>query len=1119
MTMTKFKFSKRIRCITLSIMLIIGLSPMTVLAADGDSCEETECSGIYANGICSYASTHYESAPINVQGQYEISSTGQLMWFAAKVNAQDITSHHAILMNDIVIDDAVVDWTPIMLKDNCPSVFDGNGYTITLDVDLTNLGNSAIGLFAKYNYSTVMNLTLKGEIVCNSTTVGAVVGSAYRTTILNVQSYVNITNAATEGGTGGLSGQFGGGEGDGQYSLIENCAVYADINGGGSAGGLVGNIWGGYQYCTIRNSSFVGNVNGAVNSGAIVGYNGNNSSTTSTIKNVSYDEKDGIHFIGNKGNGNLSTENISIKPASEDALSGRTFELKDGVILDLRDLTGNPENVTINIIGSGIVLSTDELKFRNSVVDVHGNDLSDYVLLRNVYITDASLDKLTEMGLHISGVVDVDVVGCDFVNCVDERQEVYDIELLADEYCGLYISFHDLDVKIRLVGSTGQTDWITLNVANIGDGVLDFVGSCAANCVGDIQYIDFEIYDDQCAYWLKKITVKGRNYGSEFDSYIGRKLGSTIADDVFQCFTVRQTDNVYEVRIKTGTEASSGTRDDVHIYLRDAKGKVTTTYQVAESFVAINDFLIGERSKVYVYAPDDFGECVNAVLFTEPHVYSEMLSADGWLLDALDISKVQGRSEDSGYVVYPHQWFEENDHPISFGKYSGRTGAFYLEVKTSNKSKAGTDSNIYLTIYGSRGNTGEINLGTYASTGNDFEKNDKDCFYIGYDVEAIGTIYQIKIRKDDKGIGPDWHLDYINITEVVAEGQKAQSVTFDIDQWIRNDTYTFGPSYVSSTTLKSSGSVNRELLSGLIANEDGSYTLVVDEPVNITEDSFDLLSENGFVFTAEMMDDADEMIYAITFDGSQFESAPGIQLKRGYSFTDGSAIVDFLAEAALPQGTTVRINAKFLGFDTEDTFVVLTRESDNAWSNEVLIETATETRTITLEEGITLLVNDLDDELPAVDMSDDLSEILDTENIVKVADITAENVTRTDKEDLQNAKADLEMILEDYVDDLTDEEKEIIEAEIGRIDEALAELNETVHTEHVDADGDDKCDICGEDYNNSTEVPGTVVPSDSPQTGDNNNLWLWFALLLVSAMSVFGFTVYDRKRKMGRTYE
>ena len=46
-----------------------------------------------------------------------------------------------------------------------------------------------------------------------------------------------------------------------------------------------------------------------------------------------------------------------------------------------------------------------------------------------------------------------------------------------------------------------------------------------------------------------------------------------------------------------------------------------------------------------------------------------------------------------------------------------------------------------------------------------------------------------------------------------------------------------------------------------------------------------------------------------------------------------------------------------------------------------------------------------------------------------------------------------------------------------------------------------------------TGTSGTVKPTDSPQTGDNSNLALWFALLLVSGGAVTATTVYGRKKK------
>lgn len=67
----------------------------------------------------------------------------------------------------------------------------------------------------------------------------------------------------------------------------------------------------------------------------------------------------------------------------------------------------------------------------------------------------------------------------------------------------------------------------------------------------------------------------------------------------------------------------------------------------------------------------------------------------------------------------------------------------------------------------------------------------------------------------------------------------------------------------------------------------------------------------------------------------------------------------------------------------------------------------------------------------------DAAEATDTENTVKVENVTPENVTPENKTDLENAKADLEKALEDNGGNYTEDEKKSIEDELGRIDEAL----------------------------------------------------------------------------------
>lgn len=70
-----------------------------------------------------------------------------------------------------------------------------------------------------------------------------------------------------------------------------------------------------------------------------------------------------------------------------------------------------------------------------------------------------------------------------------------------------------------------------------------------------------------------------------------------------------------------------------------------------------------------------------------------------------------------------------------------------------------------------------------------------------------------------------------------------------------------------------------------------------------------------------------------------------------------------------------------------------------------------------------------------------------TENIVKVDQITSDNVTPDDKENLVAAKEDLQNALEQYDGNLTSAEKAAIESKIASIDNALDAIDKAENPE------------------------------------------------------------------------
>ncbi|MBQ1999477.1 MAG: hypothetical protein II220_08350, partial [Spirochaetales bacterium] len=238
------------------------------------------------------------------------------LWLAREVIGGGLNRFNIKLTSDIKIQEGK--WKPLRTSF---STIDGQGHSITIDEDFSNLGNGAGGLFYTFNNGIIKNLVLNGSITANTTGDGSYIGalcrSAYRTTIQNVMSTMTVINNGT-GAAGGLVGYFGGNNGDGKTpdSFIKNCAVYAKVScKNGTAGGLVGVSWANTQTWKIENCIYMGDVD-AKYAGAIIG--NENTGRQSFLNNIWYCENDNANIFGYEGNpGAISKFNVELKTVAE----------------------------------------------------------------------------------------------------------------------------------------------------------------------------------------------------------------------------------------------------------------------------------------------------------------------------------------------------------------------------------------------------------------------------------------------------------------------------------------------------------------------------------------------------------------------------------------------------------------------------------------------------------------------------------------------------------------------------------------------------------------------------------------------------------------------------------
>jgi hypothetical protein len=120
------------------------------------------------------------------------------------------------------------------------------------------------------------------------------------------------------------------------------------------------------------------------------------------------------------------------------------------------------------------------------------------------------------------------------------------------------------------------------------------------------------------------------------------------------------------------------------------------------------------------------------------------------------------------------------------------TNNLTVTTKTANGKNSGTDSRIYITVYGTLNNTQEFHLNT---PNNDFERNSTGVFRLSSDSD-IGDIVGVRLR-----LGGDdgWQFDSIKVQKEDAKSE----VTFWKNQgmWLDDDKRVAGRKSVITQSI------------------------------------------------------------------------------------------------------------------------------------------------------------------------------------------------------------------------------------------------------------------------------------------------------------------------------
>nr|XP_057920226.1 lipoxygenase homology domain-containing protein 1 isoform X2 [Doryrhamphus excisus] len=255
--------------------------------------------------------------------------------------------------------------------------------------------------------------------------------------------------------------------------------------------------------------------------------------------------------------------------------------------------------------------------------------------------------------------------------------------------------------------------------------------------------------------------------------------------------------NSYDVHVFTGTMWGAGTDAKVYINIYGENGD--TGERLFRKSNNLNKFEKGQVD-VFSITAVDLGTLKKLRI---RHDNSQ--AGAGWFLDRVEIVDSK---DDSTYFFPCKRWLavdeddgqlarelvpvdeafmkrnddndDEEDSEATLGlEQKAMSTTYTVRIKTGEKKYAGTDANVFLILYGTKDDTGIINLKSSKTHKNKYERGMTDEFTV--EAVDIGPLKKLRIGHDNHGGGSaGWFLDWVEI-DAPSLGQKLR---FPCGRWL-----------------------------------------------------------------------------------------------------------------------------------------------------------------------------------------------------------------------------------------------------------------------------------------------------------------------------------------------
>ncbi|KAM7392648.1 hypothetical protein PAMA_007662 [Pampus argenteus] len=331
----------------------------------------------------------------------------------------------------------------------------------------------------------------------------------------------------------------------------------------------------------------------------------------------------------------------------------------------------------------------------------------------------------------------------------------------------------------------GMTDEFTVEAVDIGQLKKLRVGhdNCGGGSAGwflDWVEIDAPSLGQKlrfpCGRWLDK--------GEDDGAIIRDLFPNPLQTELYTPFVP------YEIKTFTSDVFGAGTDADVFIVLygRDAVCSQQKSLCVNKRERRI--YFERGAEDMFIVELEDVGDVIEKIRIG----HDNRRVNPGWHLDRVEIRRLLRKGKGSETVIFPcERWLAKSEDDgetvrelvpsdIITEKLSRdgslkvteievedalETHTYKVSVMTGDVYGAGTDANVFLTIYGDMGDTGERKLSKSETNSNKFERGSVDKFTI--EAVDLGQVFRIRIRHDNSMVSADWYLDQVEVVDVDTE--------------------------------------------------------------------------------------------------------------------------------------------------------------------------------------------------------------------------------------------------------------------------------------------------------------------------------------------------------------